>query len=159
MDKEKRAFLLSVIVFLFIVFIWVVIPTKSEDAVDTTEMFVTASLLNGRAKPNKNSSVEAKFDHGDEVTAFDWSPDHHWIEIKGGETGTVWVWWEYLTERTDEFLVWNNWGTKIKIRSAPYGRVIGYLKRDGELWIDKVVLGWGHSNRGWIELKYLTEED
>lgn len=162
MDKKSKwVTVFAVLVFAFIIFVWVLIPilAYSEEEYDETKMYVTASLLNGRATPSKKASVEARFDKGDEVTAFWWSENHRWIEVLGGETGTVWVWWEYLTQRTDEFPVWNNWGTKIKIRSEPFGRVIGYLKQDGELLIDKVVLGWGHSPRGWVELKYLTEED
>ena len=160
MDKEQKMFLLSIVVFLFIVFVWVIIPLfASSEEVETTPMYVTASLLNGRASPSKKATVEARFDNGDEVTALWWSGNHNWVEVVGGETGTVWVWWEYLTERTDEFVVWNDYGTKVKIRNRPYGTVIGYLKKDGELWIDQVIFGWGHSNRGWVDLRYLTEED
>ena len=131
----------------------------SEEIYDTVEMTVTARLLNGRDRPSKKGIIEAVFDRGDTVKAYDWSENHHWIEVEGGESGSVWVWWSYLTERTDEFAVWNNWGAKVKIRKEPYGRVIGYLEKDKETFIDQVVLGWGHCPKGWIDLKYLTEED
>ena len=160
MDKEQKTFLLAIVVFLIVIFIWVAVPLLAHsESMETTDMYVTASLLNGRATPSKKAQIAARFDRGDSVTAYDWSDNHHWIEVSGGETGTVWIWWEYVTERTDEFTVYNDWGTKIKIRSEPFGHVIGYLKKGGELHIDKVVLGWGHSNRGWIELRYVTEED
>lgn len=128
-------------------------------AEETTEMYVTASQLNGRANPSRKASVEARFDRGDSIEAIDWSKDHHWIEVTGGETGTVWVWWEYVTERIDTFTVRNNFGSKVKIRKEPYGTVTGYLKNNKTLVIDRVIFGWGHSKRGWIDLKYVTEEE
>ncbi len=130
-----------------------------ESYEDPVYMTVLASRLNGRARPSKKSFVEAFYDKGDYVKAYGWSDNHHWIEIAGGETGTVWVWWEYLTERTDEFPVWNGYGSKVKIRKEPFGKVIGYLKKDAEVYIDQVVFGWGHCSKGWVDLSYLTEED
>lgn len=151
------------------VFVWILLilwflclfhPAKADtEEVELIEMYVTASRLNGRAKPLKKSSIEALFDKGDSVEAIGWSKNHHWIEVKGGEPGTVWVWWEYLTERTDEFTVINDGSTKLKIRKEPYGTVTGYLKPGKELIIDQVIFGWGHSNKGWIELIYTMEED
>ena len=122
-------------------------------------MTVTASLVNGRAKDSKRSSVESRFDLGDSVRAIRMSKNHHWIEVIGGETGTVWIWWEYLTERTDEFRVWNSSGSTIKVRKEPFGTVIGYLKKEAEAIIDQVIFGWGRTERGWIDLNYTTEED
>lgn len=157
MNKIWRI-VLAVLIFGFVIFVWFVIPMSARSE-ELTEMYVTASLLNGRAAPSKRSTVEARFDRGDPVSAFEWDEKHHWIEVIGGETGTVWVWWEYLTERTDEFWVWNDYGSKVKIRSEPFGKVTGYLKKGGELLIDQVLFGWGHSKRGWVNLYYLTEED
>ena len=130
----------------------------NSETMEKSEMYVTASILNGRSKPSKKSSVEARFDFNDVVDAVGWSNNHHWIEVIGGETGTVWVWWEYVTERTDEFKVVNDQKSKVKIRKEPYGRLTGYLKPGKSLTIDRVIFGWGHCSRGWIELNYLTEE-
>ena len=128
-------------------------------AEEQTTLIVTASILNGRAKPKRTASVEAFFDEGDTLTALGWSKNHHWIEVKGGETGTVWVWWEYVTERTDEVMMWNCSGSKVKIRKEPYGTVIAHLKKDGEVLIEQVLFGWGRCKQGWIDLQYLMEED
>jgi len=151
------------------IFIWILLifwillllhadSVQAED-LEPTDVCVTASVLNGRAKPSKKSRVEAIFDNGDQLTAIGWSANHHWVEVRGGEPGTVWVWWEYVTERTDEFTVINDGKSKIKLRKEPYGTVTGYLKPNKELVIDRVIFGWGHSNKGWIELYYVTEED
>ena len=123
-------------------------------------MHVTARLLNGRASPSKRARIEAFFDEGDVLYCLRWSKDHHWIEAEAGEGGTVWVWWEYLNEQEEEYSVWwNDSGTRIKIRKEPFGRVVGYLKRDGEVVVDRIVFGWGKCERGWIDLQFLTEED
>ena len=151
----------KILIWIFII-LWMLCFLHVEEAhandIESTEMYVTASLLNGRSKPSKKSSVEARFDCNDLVTAVGWSDNHHWIEVYGGETGTVWVWWEYVTERTDEFVATNDQKYKVKIRKEPYGRLSGYLKPGKSVNIDRVIFGWGHCSKGWIELDYLTEE-
>ena len=151
--------LLAFIVMISMIFSLAFAEKVDENKRETTTLYVTANRLNGRARPSKQSSVEARFEKGDPLKAYGWDESHNWIEVIGGETATVWIWWEYVTERTDSFDVWNGYGEKVKLRKKPFGKVTGYLKNDGELLIDQVVLGWGHSSRGWIDLSYLTEED
>lgn len=129
--------------------------TKFED----TPVIVTATLLNGRAEPKKKSEVTARFDNGDVLTAISWSKNHHWIEVRGGETGTSWVWWQYLTETEELKYFYNDTNSKVKIRKEPYGRVIGYLKKGNEILVDQTLFGWGHCSKGWVDLNYLREED
>ena len=152
-----KRILVWIFVALWILLLLYTAPIKAEE-IEPTDFYVTASLLNGRAKPSKKSSIEARFDYGDSITAIDWSNNHHWIEVNGGETGTVWVWWEYVTERTDEFTATNNNSYKVKIRQEPGGRLVGYLKPGKTVEIDRVIFGWGHCSKGWIDLDYLTEE-
>lgn len=163
MNGERRVFIVCLIVMTVVIFIAILtMPSsgKSEDWLETTDLYVTAKLLNGRCRPSKKAKVESLFDRGDRLEAYDWSKNHHWIEVKGGESGTVWVWYEYVTEQTEDYSVWiNDYGSKIKIRKEPFGKVIGYLDKGKELVITQVLLGWGKCDRGWIELRYLTEED
>ena len=148
MNKERKAFIFAAIAFTVIVTtVLIFVPGfgKTEEEQDQpVHMYVTAKLLNGRAAPSKKSMVEARFDRGDILECWQWSEKHHWIEVTGGETGTVWVCWEYVTERLDESVWWNGSGKKVKIRKEPFGTVIGYLKPDGEIVVDRIVLGWGH---------------
>jgi hypothetical protein len=126
----------------------------------TIPMTVIADCLNGRSAPRKTAFVEARFSFEDPVEAIRWSKDHNWIEVYGGETGTVWVWYEYVTERYGDYMVFiNDCSGKVKIRKKPYGRVIGYLKNEDEVFIEQVVLGWGRCSKGWIDLSFLTEEE
>lgn len=105
--------------------------------------------------------METQFDCGFDLEATgEWSNDRRWVEVYGGECGTVWCDIRYVTERPEEFMVCNIDYPKIKIRKTPVdGKVIGYLKKDKEVYIDRVVLGWGHCKQGWIDLSLVYEED
>lgn len=150
----------KLLVWIFIL-LWILLLLHSDsvhaEEMEPTDMYVTASVLNGRAKPTIKSSVEAFFDNGDVVHAISWSKNRHWIEVEGGENGTVWVWWEYVSERTDEFTITNDNSYKVKIRKKPGSTVIGYLKPGKTAIIDRVIFGWGHCQLGWIDLNLVTE--
>ena len=63
----------------------------------TEQLIVTANVLNGRSAPGKKNRVEAMFDKGDILQATgNWSKNHTWVEVKGGENGTVWCDIRYL---------------------------------------------------------------
>lgn len=122
-------------------------------------MFVTANRLNGRATPRKKGRIEALFDQGDDLLATgEWSEDHNWIEVVGGETGCVWVSINYVTERKYSFEAKNLEHKTVKIRSRPFdGRVTGYIRKGRKVEITQVVLGWGKTKKGWVDLFYLEE--
>lgn len=135
----------------------------AEDAnMDGHYVTVTARLLNGRMSPSKGAMKTAFFDSGDrlELTGW-WSDDYNWVEVYAGEAGACWVARQYVTERTESFVVANTEYDKIKIRKKPSdkGKVIGYLKRGREVEITQVILGWGKCKSGWIDLYYVQEED
>lgn len=120
---------------------------------------MTVKLLNGRATPSKKAKIEAFFDKGDELTATgQWSDDHHWIEVIGGETGTVWVYANYVSERKAHIFVANENYRKVKIRARPFdGKITGYLKRNKMIEVTNVILGWGKTSKGWIDMRYVEE--
>ena len=124
-------------------------------------LYVVADVLNGRAHPTKKAPVEAVFDYGDRLTTTGkLSKDREWVEVLGGESGTVWVHVNYVSERFTEFQVINANNGKIKIRSKLMGgKVKGYVNHGKAIWIDRVVLGWGHTSKGWVDLDYFIEED
>ena len=117
---------------------------------------VTAKLLNGRSEPRKTASQEAFFDHGDILYATGaWSNDHKWVEVEGGETGTVWVSIRYVTERANAFKAKNANYDKIKVRKWPEtGKVTKYIYRGQTVTIKKVILGYGLTRWGWVDLYY-----
>ena len=125
-------------------------------------VIVTAKLLNGRMTPNKGAMKTAFFDRGDDIELTGrWSNDHDWVEVIAGEAGTCWVARQFVTERTEPFTVYNRDYSKVKIRKKPYekSKVTGYLRKNKEIEITKVLLGWGKCSLGWIDLYYVEEED
>ena len=136
---------------------WIISSAEAEDE-EYAELYVTADVLNGRAWPSKKSKIEAVFDYGDRLKPTGrWNGE--WIEVEGGESGTVWVHYKYVSERILPFEVVNENNGKVKIRSKPgkSGKIKGYVKRGKTVEIDQVVLGWGHCSRGWVDLKYFSE--
>ena len=131
----------------------------AEETATETVAFVKASRLNGRAYPRKTASIEAVFDRDDPLkTTGKWSRDHRWIEVEGGETGTVWVKISYISERRGTILVKNTEHKKVKVRKHPIdGRVIAYVRKGESVDISQIVLGWGKCAKGWVDLNYLTE--
>ena len=121
---------------------------------------VQTRLLNGRSAPRKKATVEARFDIGDTLLATgEWSKDHQWIEVAGGETGTVWVYISYISERK-HYYAKNVDYRKVKVRKWPVvGKVTGYICRGQVVDITQTVLGWGKTDKGWVDLFYLEEED
>lgn len=127
---------------------------------ETSEyLYVTAKLLNGRNQPTKKSKVEAFFDQYDLITPTgEWSPDYNWVEVYGGESGTVWCNIKYLSETLTEKTYINDYHGKVKIRKHPVnGKVIGYLKSGKQIKIHKIINGWGRCKTGWIDTSYLSE--
>lgn len=125
-------------------------------------VIVTAKLLNGRMNPSKGAMKTAFFDKGDDIELTGWwSDDHDWVEVYAGEAGACWVARQYVTERTDTFMVVNQDYNKVKIRKKPSdnSKVTGYLRKGREIEITQVLLGWGKCKLGWIDLYYVMEED
>lgn len=132
-----------------------------EETPECATLYVTANRLNGRSAPRKSGFVECIFDSGDALTATGhWSKDHKWVEVIGGESGTVWVDVRYVTETKRDIYVMSLHPNKIRIRSKPFdGKTKGYLGKNKKLRISQVVLGWGKCATGWIDLSYLIELD
>ena len=161
MKHLNRATALALSV-LFIISCLSPVGAASTESAQTnpTRMTVQTKLLNGRAAPRKKSTIEARFDRGDILEATgEWSKDHKWIEVTGGETGTVWVYISYISERRHYYAKNVNY-RKVKIRKWPVvGKVTGYIRRGQVVDITQTVLGWGKTDKGWVDLFYLEEED
>ena len=124
-------------------------------------LYVTASVLNGRSEPTKKAGITAFFDYGDKIQPTgEWSRNGEWVEIQGGENGTAWVYYKFVTARKKPFTVTNENNGKIKVRSRPggKGRLKGYIRHGKTIEIDQVINGYGHCSRGWVDLDYFIEE-
>lgn len=133
---------------------------EQEEDYTSPYLYVTANLLNGRRNPSKRSQVETIFDKGDALTPTgEWSKDHKWVEIYGGESGIVWCNIKYLNEIKEPEIYTNRGKQKVKIRKRPFdGKVISYLKGGRSIEVTQIVNGWGKTRRGWIDLSYLVGE-
>ena len=124
-------------------------------------LYVSASVLNGREEPTKKAQVSAFYDYGDVVfPTGEISQNGEWVEIQGGEAGTAWVYYKYVTARKKTFTVTNENNGRIKVRSRPggKGRLRGYIGHGKTIEIDQVINGYGHCKRGWVDLDYFIEE-
>lgn len=89
----------------------------------------------------------------------EWSENHEWVEVEGGETGTVWVHINYVSERK-HYTVTNEKHKTVKVRKWPaVGKVTHYIKKGQTVDIEQCVLGWGKTKWGWVDLDYFVEED
>lgn len=129
------------------------------DDVEYVTMYILGNQVNGRDEPNRKGKISClPFNEGDSVKAIFWSKNHKWVEIKGGENGTMYVFAEYLTERTDIYKVKNARSGKVRIRRTPIdGGVSGYVKRGQIVTIYQTIFGWGRTNKGWVDLSNFYE--
>ncbi len=123
-----------------------------------TPMYVTGvkSWLNGRAKPDTDSSVEARFTLGTEVEVYEVSGQ--WAKVAGGETGYVWCYMDYLSseepgEEPPERLAYTVMSNgRVNVRDTPDldGDHVRWLE-DGDTvqvqcWFD----GWAYISDGYV---------
>ena len=162
--KKSFSFYAIAVIFLAVVVIFCLAVgwgyIHAEEADESRVIFtVTGSNLNTRMSANKSSYAMTELDKGQEIAGTGrWSKDKKWVEIDHPECGRLWCSYQFLTERTEPFLVETLWDEPIKIRKAPFnGKVKGYLKKGQTLEITQVVLGWGKCSKGWIDLEYCIE--
>lgn len=151
---------IAILAVALIIFPLATVAEEMEEEPPTNPLYVIASQLNGRAGPTKKAKIEALFDYGDALEPTGRvSKDWEWIEVYGGEGGTVWVCTRYVSERFWEFTVINENNGRVKIRSIPNsGKLRGYVKHGKSIDIDQVIMGWGHCFKGWVDLEYFIEE-
>lgn len=120
-------------------------------------LYCTASTLNGRAEPSKKARVEAQFSYGDEMEVVGYTDN--WIEVVGGETGTVFVSAKYCASSLEKVKYQNTSGGRVIIRESPEGKKKNdWIKANKKVTISAEVDGWGYiADRGWIDLSYFNE--
>jgi len=123
------------------------------------QLYVTATELNGRANPNKHARVECYFSYGESVeTTGSVSRDGKWVEVYGGETGTVWCSIDYLSETNGNSEYVNISGGRVRIRKTPDGKSVDWVKTNDTVTISRIVNGWGYiKNKGWVDLNYFSQ--
>ena len=126
-------------------------------------LYVMVTELNGRECPNTKCGVEAHFERGDMLAPIQLNTNG-WVEVIGGETGTVWCKAEYVSE-SESIRKWKNTsGGSVNLRANPSceAKKIGKIKHGRVMRITAEVMGWGYiKDQGWVDLEYfeLVETD
>ena len=135
------------------------IATLAMESALGNQLYVTATELNGRSQPNKHSSIECRFSRGDTVeTTGVISNDGGWVEVIGGETGTVWCSADYLSETRDSAKYVNTSGGRVRLRKTPEGKFVGWVQTNEQITVARIVNGWGYiKDKGWVDLQYFYQ--
>lgn len=120
---------------------------------ETLFVVTNGDYLNGRARPDKNAPIEARFDNGDAVEAL--SIQNGWVEVIGGETGTVWCKAEYLSDsQSDSATYRNTSGGRVFVRSEPSGKKTGRIDAGKKVKVSRQIGNWGYIGSGWVDLSF-----
>lgn len=151
--RSKMKILLVLLLFLSILLTTNVAAAQS--------LYCIADKLNGRAAPNKKAKVEAYFEYGDELEVVGYSGN--WVEVIGGETGTVYVSAQYVAESMEKERYRNVSGGRVIIRKEPSVDAKScndFVKAKKTVTISAVVDNWGYiKDRGWVCLDYFELVD
>ena len=143
----------KVVVWVFVVVLLLILSSSAQ----SETLYCTASSLNGRASPSINARVEAHFEYGDELEVIGYNDN--WIEVEGGETGTVFVSAKYVASSLEKVKYKNTSGGRVIIREEPDGKKTNHWVKAGKkITISAELDGWGYiADRGWVNLSYFSE--
>lgn len=133
----------------------------AEPCCDRYFLYVNTRLLNGRQYPTTDSSREAFFEEGETVEAIQLN-EKGWVEVYGGETGTVWCKAEYLSEQPEPRKWKNTSGGSVNLRRNPSieAKRVGRIKAGRIMRISAEIMGWGYiKDQGWVDLSYFEVVD
>lgn len=141
----------------FFVLLALIMFLPSNSCSETLYVCTRGDDLNGRAAPNKSARIEARFSNGEALEAVSYHDG--WVEVVGGETGTVWCSQEYLSSAQAARKYRNTSGGRVFIRGAINGRKTGLEVRSGKVvTVYRQIDGWGYVGTGWVDLTYFEEE-
>lgn len=123
---------------------------------ESTTLVVIVDELNGRAEPTTKSSVEMRLYKDDEVTFVSYTDG--WVEIIGGETGTVFCKAEYLSEKNANLGTYKNTsGGRVHVRDSIEGKRIDSIAVNKNVEVSSIILNWGYIGNGWVDLEYFEQ--
>lgn len=141
------------IIIFVLLFLTIVI---NNSMAESTTLVVTVDELNGRAEPTTKSSVEMHLYKDDEVTFVSYTDG--WVEIIGGETGTVFCKAEYLSEKDANLGTYKNIsGGRVNVRDNIEGKKINSIAANKNIEVSSIILNWGYIGNGWVDLQYFEQ--
>lgn len=147
----KKLLFLAILLFVFL--------ANASIAEEHVTVYVTAKELNGRFGAGKNFPVETLFVKDDALTAVSYKDG--WVEVVGGEPGTVWCKAEYLSETTNGLRYKNTSGGRVRVCSElgiKNKTNVKWIKANKIINVSSVLFGWGYVGYGWVDLSYFSEE-
>ena len=159
--SDNRCLAVAVIVTALLFALPLIRAAMAEEA-QPAAMYVTGvkSWLNGRAKPDTGSDVEARFTIGTEVDVYEVSGQ--WAKVAGGETGYVWCSVDYLTSVPPDsarqtYTVRAN--GRVRVRDTPDGDLVRWLADGDTVPVTCWFNGWAYIGDGYIQQKYLEASE
>lgn len=157
MNKRKPNYDVDIYVLLIVVLLAIVLFFPSVGSSETMYVCTKGDDLNGRAAPDKNARIEARFSNGEAVEAVSYRSG--WVEVVGGETGTVWCSEKYLSSSQEAVKYRNTSGGRVFIREEIDGRKTGLeVRSDRVVTVRRQMNGWGYIGAGWIDLDFFEKE-
>lgn len=141
------------VMFLCVLLLLLELPSAS---CETLYVVTQGDDLNGRSEPSIHAPVEMRIPNGEAVQSV--SSQNGWVEIVGGETGTVWCREEYLSSAPEASKFRNVSGGRVFVRDTVKGHKTGL-----EVPANKTVTvriqrdGWGKVSSGWVDLSFFEE--
>ena len=123
---------------------------------ETLYVCIDSGELNGRAAPNRHAQVEMRLQNGETVESL--SVSGGWVEILGGETGSVWCKAEYLSSTQESRFYRNNSGGRVFVRDSIQGKKTGSVSANKVVSITRTINGWGFTGSGWVDLSFFKEK-
>lgn len=158
MQKRNPDFDIDLFLILFFILLALFIFSPSSSCSETLYVCTRGDDLNGRAAPSKSARVEAHFPNGEALEAVSYHDG--WVEVIGGETGTVWCSQKYLSSSQEARKYRNTSGGRVFVRDEINGRKTGLeVRSDKVVTIYRQIDGWGYIGTGWVDLTYFEEEN
>lgn len=157
MQKRTPDFDIDLCLLVFIILLAIFILSPSDSRSETLYVCTRGDDLNGRAAPDKSARIEARFSNGEALEAVSYRDG--WVEVIGGESGTVWCSQEYLSSTQEARKYRNTSGGRVFVRGEIGGRKTGLEVRSGKaVTVHRQMDGWGYIGTGWVDLHFFEEE-
>lgn len=157
MNNRKPNLDVEVFVFVIIILIALVVLLPSFANAEILYVCTRGDDLNGRSAPDKSARIEARFANGEALEAVSYRDG--WVEVIGGETGTVWCSEKYLSSSQEAVKYRNTSGGRVFIRDEIEGCKTGLeVRSDRVVTVQRQMNGWGYIGTGWVDLSFFDAE-
>lgn len=153
---KNNWFLVRFVFFLFFA-VFLLFALASGAEAETLYVVTRGDPLNGRARPECGARIEARFEPGEALEPLSYR--NGWVEVVGGETGTVWCSQKYLSSVPQAVKYRNASGGRVFVRDDIRGAKTGLaVPANTVVTVRRQMDGWGYIGSGWVNLEYFEEE-